>query len=135
MIGFEFHGGDGADVLRLSTVGLLVEEGIVWCDDGGDGNDVIDARLDFDSNSRGMVDVKVMGSAGDDDMTLSISGMGDPGLHTALVDGGEPQRSRCPASPTTGTSLPESAQCSSPNFHHCPSCRSFFEHFELRPGS
>ena len=86
----EVHGDDGADVLRLSSVGLLVESdgGADWCLDGNGGNDVIDARIDLDANSRGTVDVEVMGSAGDDDLTLGISGIGDANQLTALVDGG-----------------------------------------------
>jgi len=84
----EVHGGDGADVLRLSSVGLLVEGGADWCQDGGDGSDVVDARLDFDPDSHGMIVVEVMGSAGDDDLTLGISGLGGPDTFQALVDGG-----------------------------------------------
>jgi hypothetical protein len=88
LLEIEVHGGDGADVLRFSTVGLLVDGEFVWCQDGGDGNDVIDARLDLDPDSHGMVNAEVMGGAGDDDLTLGISGLGGPDTFQALVDGG-----------------------------------------------
>ena len=129
--------GDGADVLRLSTVGLLVEGGIVWCEDGGDGNDVIDARLDFLPNSRGMVDVEVMDIAGGDDMTLSISGMGDPGLLAARAWWTAASRPVQSLSRFAADRDEPSGVC--PMFisqlSPLPFCRSFFEHFELRPGS
>jgi len=87
----EVHGGDGADVLQLAGVGLLVESdgGMEWCQDGGDDNDVVDTRIDLDPNSQGKVDVEVMGSAGDDDLTLVVGGFSDPWLLNALVDGGD----------------------------------------------
>ncbi len=85
----EVHGGGGADVLRLSTVGLLIDGTFSCCLDGGGADDVIDARLDLDPNSHGMVVAEVMGSAGDDDLTLVISGLGGPDTFQALVDGGD----------------------------------------------
>src|SRR5262245_36472724 len=86
----EVHGGEGADVLRLAGVGLLVESdgGMDWCQDGGDGDDVVDTRLDLDPNSHGMVDAEVMGSAGDDDLTLDITGISDFNTLSAQADGG-----------------------------------------------
>ena len=74
----EVHGGAGADVLRLSTVGLLVDGTFSCCLDGGGADDVIDARLDLDANSRGTADVEVMGSAGDDLLGLTAEGIVAP---------------------------------------------------------
>jgi hypothetical protein len=75
---------------RTVSIGFLVEvDGhFVWCQDGGDGNDVIVANINLDSNSHGMVNAELMGEAGNDLLVFRAVGVGDPNIFTALVDGG-----------------------------------------------
>jgi hypothetical protein len=56
--------------------------------DGGDGKDAVSAFIWFDSQSTGQSDVQVLGGRGNDDLTLDVSGIGNPVLLTALIDGG-----------------------------------------------
>jgi hypothetical protein len=55
---------------------------------GGGGNDVISAKLRLDPASMGRVTARVLGGAGNDDLTLDIYGVGDPNELRALIDGG-----------------------------------------------
>jgi hypothetical protein len=82
------QGGSGDDFIIIHYSGALNGALRVRLD-GGDGNDRIDARLQFDAESRGRVVAEVFGGAGDDHLTLAID---DPGLLTdiaALIDGGD----------------------------------------------
>lgn len=56
---------------------------------GDAGNDVIRGTLELDPDSRGLIDIVFQGGIGDDDLTLTIAGIGDPNQVTAKIDGGD----------------------------------------------
>lgn len=57
--------------------------------DGGDGNDVVAAKASVAVQGAGKVNAKVLGSAGDDDLTLDVGAVPAASLQAALIDGGE----------------------------------------------
>src|SRR5262249_55661822 len=59
----------------------------IWVD-GGEGNDVVEVRLDLGGQKHSQVVVGVMGGEGDDLLTLSLTGMDDPNLINVWVYGG-----------------------------------------------
>jgi hypothetical protein len=82
-------GGVGHDVIQSFIVPCILPEGRAnLLFDGGVGNDRIAAHVEMDADSRGPLAARVLGGFGDDDLTLDIHGVADPGLLTALVDGG-----------------------------------------------
>jgi hypothetical protein len=82
-------GGAGNDVIESFIVPCILPAGRGnFTFDGGAGDDRISARIELDANSRGALAARVLGGLGNDDLTLAVYGVDDPGLLTALVDGG-----------------------------------------------
>src|SRR5262249_44696906 len=84
-------GGAGADDLFIGGFCPCEAPGaefsIHW--EGESGNDVLRGDLQLDPDSRGLIDIIFEGGAGDDDLTLSIAGIGNPNIFNARVDGGD----------------------------------------------
>jgi hypothetical protein len=83
-------GGSGAD-----SVGIVIEGSTVAAGasasigvDSGSGNDVVRGGFSFDPESHGVIAIIFQGGSGDDDLTLDISGIGDPNILNARLDGG-----------------------------------------------
>jgi hypothetical protein len=57
--------------------------------DSGSGNDFVFGHFGLDPESRGVIAIIFQGGSGDDDLTLDISGIGDPNLLNAHLDGGD----------------------------------------------
>jgi hypothetical protein len=66
--------------------------------DGGAGNDVVAASIDLGGQRNARTTVRVLGSAGNDMPSLILTGVGDPRIVDARVDGGTASTSpSCPA--------------------------------------
>jgi hypothetical protein len=82
-------GGEGNDILESFIVPCVLPAGRAsFLFDGDAGADRIVARFEADYDSRGALDVRVLGGLGDDDLTLALLGVDDLALLMALVDGG-----------------------------------------------
>jgi hypothetical protein len=95
-LSFHVQGGDRNDLIGLlmgdpNEVGdpnLMPTGSLDVLLAGGGGNDVLSAKLCLDPASMGRVTARVLGGAGNDDLTLDIYGVGDPDELRALIDGG-----------------------------------------------
>ena len=56
--------------------------------DGGEGIDRVAGEMNFSAIRLGHVNARVLGSGGNDDLTLNIFGVDNPDLLDALIDGG-----------------------------------------------
>jgi hypothetical protein len=82
-------GGVGNDILESFIQPCILPAGRAsFLFDGDAGADRIAARFEADADSRGALDVRVLGGLGDDDLTLALFGADDLALLLALVDGG-----------------------------------------------
>jgi len=84
------HGGGGADLVGFIIInsnvaaGASVQIGV----DSGDGNDLVRGNFGFTAESRSVIAIIFQGGAGDDNLTLDITGLGDPLILSARLDGG-----------------------------------------------
>jgi hypothetical protein len=82
-------GGAGNDILDSFIQPCVLPAGRASFQfEGGEGADRVAARFEADADSRGALDVRVLGGLGDDDLTLALFGVDDLALFTALLDGG-----------------------------------------------
>jgi hypothetical protein len=95
-LSFNIKGGDNGNVLGLlfgaansiSNPDIMPSGSLNVRLTGGKSDDTISAMIWLDPRSLGQITAKVLGGAGNDDLTLDIFGAIDPSIVNALINGG-----------------------------------------------
>lgn len=102
----DIDGGLGNDDLSLYADSAIVDGGssLVVAVSGGAGNDAIDAELDFDPESTGLVNIAAWGGKGNDDIEMNVTGADNLNSRRSFVLDGGAGRDNFIASPEILTS-------------------------------
>lgn len=88
-VAFTSNGGAGADEIGITFGGTVADGGSLSIGvDSGSGDDLVRGGFSFDPATHGVIAIIFEGASGDDDLSLAISGVGDPNILRAHVDGG-----------------------------------------------